>query len=124
HGIVLERLSDPLDDERRSLLRALKDLDAERQAGQLSEADHAALRAETEARAVALLRAIEARDGAGELAAGLKEVRAASPAGSVIAGSNGERAGPATRPRLRPALPVLVVAAVLVAATIPLLIHA
>ena len=121
-AVVLERLSDPLEDERRGLLRALRDLDAERDAGQLSVADHAALRTETEARAVALLRAIESRDGSGELAAGLKEVRAAS-ARSAGGSPNGEHAGPAGR-RLRPAVPVLVVASILVAATIPLLVHA
>jgi tetratricopeptide (TPR) repeat protein len=127
-AVVLERLSDPLDDERRSLLRTLRDLDAEREGGQLSESDHAALRAETEARAVALLRAIEARDGAGELAAGLKEVRAGAPAvrsARKPASSNGGADPTVGRARrVRPALPVLVVAGVLVAATIPLLVHA
>jgi tetratricopeptide (TPR) repeat protein len=127
-AVVLERLADPLDDERRSLLRSLRDLDAERDAGQLSVADHAALRAETEARAVALLRTIEARDGAGELAAGLKEVRAGArpaPSGRAPADANGGGETLSGRaPRVRPALPVLMVAGVLVAATIPLLVHA
>jgi tetratricopeptide (TPR) repeat protein len=114
--VVLERLSDPLEDERRSVLRALRDLDAERDAGQLSLEDHGVLRAETEARALALLRAIEARDGAGEVAAGLKEVRRASPPAPAGDAGSGRR--------FRPARPVLTVAAILVAATVPLLVHA
>jgi len=72
---TLERLADPLEDERLSLLRALRDLDRERDDGELSEATYRILRGETEGRAVAVLRALEARDGAGELAAGLKELR-------------------------------------------------
>ncbi len=83
----LERQADPLEDERSSLLRALKDLDAERAEGLLAEQDYRVLRSETERRAVAVLRALEARDGAGELSGELKELRSGSPGdGRVDAG--------------------------------------
>jgi Flp pilus assembly protein TadD len=75
----LERQADALEDERLSLLRALRDLEEERAVGALSDPDYRTLRAETETRAVAVLRALEASDGAGDLAVGLKEVRAGTP---------------------------------------------
>ncbi len=74
--VAMERLADPLEDERQSLLRALRDLEEERATGQISEQDYAGLRGETEVRAVAVLRALEARDGSGDLARGLRELRA------------------------------------------------
>jgi len=61
-SVALARLADPLDDERRGLLRALRDLDEERATGQLTEDAYRGLRAETEGRAVAVLRALEAGD--------------------------------------------------------------
>lgn len=85
--VTLERLADPLEDERLSLLRALRDLDEERALGSLSEEAYRALRTETEGRAVAVLRALEARDGAGDLAAGLRELRP-SPNGHGGPGEN------------------------------------
>ena len=54
------------------------DLDEERRAGQLDDEDFRALRADTERRAVAVLRAIDARDGGDELGAGLAEIRSAN----------------------------------------------
>jgi tetratricopeptide (TPR) repeat protein len=75
-ALTLERLADPLDDERMGLLRALRDLDEERATGELDEGSYRALRLETETRTVAVLRALEARDGAGTLAGDLKSLRA------------------------------------------------
>jgi cytochrome c-type biogenesis protein CcmH/NrfG len=71
----LQRLADPLEDERRRALGHLRDLDEDRAAGKLDEAGYRAARAGAEARAVAVLRALEAREGTGELAAGLRELR-------------------------------------------------
>src|SRR5207247_1301013 len=71
--------ADPLEDERSGLVQALRDLDREHASGLLPQDDYRALRAETEARAVAVLRALEARDGQGELAAGIRELRPSSP---------------------------------------------
>jgi tetratricopeptide (TPR) repeat protein len=73
--LALEKLADPLEDERAGLVRSLRDLEDERATGGLEEDAYRALRQETEARAVAVLRALEARDGAGELATGLKSLR-------------------------------------------------
>lgn len=67
-------LVDPLEDERTSLLRTLKNLDDEHATGQLSEPTYRSLRHETEARAVAVLRALEVRGDAGELSS-LRELR-------------------------------------------------
>jgi tetratricopeptide (TPR) repeat protein len=69
---------DPLDEERRSLLRALRDLDEDRESGQLTEEAYRSLRVDTERRAVAVLRTIEATHGGaddGEVADGLRELR-------------------------------------------------
>jgi cytochrome c-type biogenesis protein CcmH/NrfG len=71
----LQRLADPLEDERRRALGHLRDLDDDRAAGKLDEAGYRAARAGAEAGAVAVLRALEAREGTGELAAGLRELR-------------------------------------------------
>jgi cytochrome c-type biogenesis protein CcmH/NrfG len=81
--VALERLADPLEDERLSLLRSLRDLEEERADGDLTDEAYRTLRAETEGRAVAVLRALEAREGAGELAAGLRELRA-EPSGNGL----------------------------------------
>jgi tetratricopeptide (TPR) repeat protein len=90
---AIERLADPLEDERAGLVRSLRDLDEERATGGLEEDSYRALRQETAARAVAVLRALEARDGAGELAAGLKSLREPS-------GGNGAAKVRGPRPRL------------------------
>lgn len=95
------RLADPLEDERMSLMRGLRDLDEELGRGDLTEDSYEHLRAETEVRAVAVLRALEARrDSAGDT--------------SPVA--------PGGRPR-RLAATVLVAAAV-VAGAVPLLASA
>lgn len=72
---VLERAGDPLEDERRRALRHLRDLDEDLALGKLDEEAHKAARAQAETRAVAVLRALEHREGTGELLAGLREVR-------------------------------------------------
>jgi cytochrome c-type biogenesis protein CcmH/NrfG len=87
--VALDRLADPLEDERAGLLRALRDLEKERATGVLEENTYRALRLETEARAVGVLRAIEARDGAGTLASDLKSLRT-SPHGNGAAAEKPE----------------------------------
>jgi tetratricopeptide (TPR) repeat protein len=106
---TLERLADPLEDERLSLLRSLRDLEQERATGELTEDTYRMLRTETEARAVAVLRALEARDGAGELAAGLRELRT-EPSG------NGLRSGATEGGKRRRKLAVTAIATAGVAA--------
>lgn len=126
-GVRLERLADPLEDERLGLLRTLRDLDDERAAGSLSVEDHAALRAETEVRAVAVLRTLEARDGAGDLASGIRELRDLPTAGASGNGAltgPGAPTGPGVASRRRSLLPALLVVAVLVAGTVPFLVRA
>jgi len=116
--VVLERLADPLEDERLSLLRSLKDLDREHEAGDLSDETYQLLRTETEARAVAVLRALEARKGAGELAGGLREVRSRAT-------RNGQGSGPGGPSRRRRSL--IVAAAATAAASailVPLILGA
>jgi cytochrome c-type biogenesis protein CcmH/NrfG len=80
---ALQRLADPLEDERRRALRQLRDLDEDRGAGKLDEAGYRDARAEAEARAVTVLRALEAREGTGELAGSLREVRRPAPSGAA-----------------------------------------
>jgi len=60
---AIEPLADPLEDERDTLLRSLRDLREEHASKALSDADYRVLRRETERRAVTVLRAIDARDG-------------------------------------------------------------
>ena len=130
-AVALERLTDPLADERTTLLRTLRDLDDERAAGVLSPRDHAALRSETEVRAVAVLRALEARDGDGEVAQGMRElrsptVRSPAPAAEAAIDANGSgiaRPAPAHRAN-RGSLAALVVGVLLAIAVVPLLIGA
>ena len=112
----LERLADPLEDERRSLLRALEELEEERASGALAPEDYGVLRAETETRAVAVLRALEETRGAGTLAGGLREIRSVSGNGGP--GRNGSNPSNATRGRVLAAALIAVAVAV---ATIPLL---
>lgn len=102
-GRPVERGPDPLEEERRRLMRSLRELEEERLGDELPATAYRELRDETESRAVAVLRAQEALDGAG-------------------AGRPG-RIGPIEprdRQPGRTALTVLVGAAVL-AATVPLL---
>ncbi|HJP66451.1 MAG TPA: c-type cytochrome biogenesis protein CcmI, partial [Actinomycetota bacterium] len=66
---------DPLEDERAGLVQALRELDRDHELGVIPDQDYRSLRTETEARAIAVLRAIEARDGQGTLAADIKELR-------------------------------------------------
>jgi cytochrome c-type biogenesis protein CcmI len=53
-------LPDEAEEERRSALRALRDLERDRESGSIEEEEYASLRAETESRAVATLRALNA----------------------------------------------------------------
>jgi cytochrome c-type biogenesis protein CcmH/NrfG len=76
---VAEQAVDPLEDERRQTLRHLRDLDEDRSRGKLDEGSYLAARAGAEARAVAVLRALEVRERTGELTAGLREVRNSAP---------------------------------------------
>jgi tetratricopeptide (TPR) repeat protein len=87
---VLERSADPLEDERDGLLRALRDLDEERADGELEEDAYRALRGETEARAVAVLRALEARDRAGTLVADIRAIRVGGELGAAALGAGGQ----------------------------------
>jgi cytochrome c-type biogenesis protein CcmH/NrfG len=80
---ALQRLADPLEDQRRRALRHLRDLDEDRGAGKLDEAGYRDARAEAEARAVAVLRALEAREGTGELSGGLRELGRPAPSGAI-----------------------------------------
>jgi len=114
---ALERLSDPMEDERRGLLRALRELEQEHDTGLVTEQDYRALRTETERRTVAVLRTLEARDGAGLLGADLKELRSSAPEGA--SGGNGSR--PARRFGM---LPALLAGGAIVAVVVPLLIGA
>ncbi|HEX3650260.1 MAG TPA: tetratricopeptide repeat protein, partial [Pseudonocardiaceae bacterium] len=66
---------DPDEDLRRGLLRQLRDLDNDREAGKLTEDEHRALRVPVETEAVAVLRRIDRRVGSGELTTGLREIR-------------------------------------------------
>lgn len=91
---VLERSADPLEDERRQALRHLRDLDEDRARGKLDEDGYLAARSGAEARAVAILRALETRERTGELTGGLREVRhpaTRSPARPAVANGRGRR---------------------------------
>ena len=90
---ALQRLADPLEDQRRRALRHLRDLDEDRGAGKLDEAGYRDARAEAEARAVAVLRALEAREGTGELSGGLRELGRPAPSGATRR-SGGRLPGP------------------------------
>jgi tetratricopeptide (TPR) repeat protein len=103
--VSLERLVDPLEDRRLSLMRALRDLDEERARGELAEDAYRRMRGETESRAVAVLRAVEARDRAGELGASLKTVR-------PVATWNGEGRPEEKRNHARTLIAALVSAAI------------
>jgi tetratricopeptide (TPR) repeat protein len=111
--IALEPLADPLEDERESLLRTLRDIDHERDRGELSESAYRKLRSETEGRAVTVLRALEARDGAGELSADLRSLLPARP---------GQDAGQG--PHRRRVLAAALIGALVLGLSIPLLARA
>lgn len=85
-AITLERLSDPLDDERRSAMRSLRELQDELDSGSLSEDNYRGLRAAAELRAVDVLRRVAARDGE-ELRGSVKQIREPSASkGSRLSG--------------------------------------
>lgn len=113
-AVTLERLADPLEEERDGLLRSLRDLEAERDAGDLSEPDYRALRRDVERRAVVVLRSLEARDGAGTLAAGLRDLRTTGTA-------NGQEAGARRRGGARRVVAWLALAAFGAAVLVPAL---
>lgn len=71
----VEAPPDPLEEERDALLRTLRDIEEDRRTGSLTEEGYRGLRAETEARAVAVLRALDARDGDGEAVAAIRDLR-------------------------------------------------
>lgn len=114
-NVLLERLSDPLEDERASLLRTIRELEEERARGELSDEAYRALRTETEGRAVSVLRALEARDGAGELASGFKGIHR-----SV----SGDGAGTGLASTRRRVLPAILVGAAVLGLSVPLLVRA
>jgi tetratricopeptide (TPR) repeat protein len=107
---LLERLADPLDDDRLALLRSLRDLDEEHAAGTIAEEDYRALRRDTEVRAVAVLKALAARERVS--APPMHELR-------TVAG-NGDGRGRASGPR-RAVVPAILVAAAVVAVSVPVL---
>jgi tetratricopeptide (TPR) repeat protein len=74
-----EPAADPLEEERRRALRHLRDLNEDRSRGKLDEDGYRAARAGAEARALAVLRRLEARERTGELSAGIREVRERGP---------------------------------------------
>jgi cytochrome c-type biogenesis protein CcmH/NrfG len=121
---TLERLTDPLEDERGSLLRSLRDLDEERATGVLTHESYALLRAETERRAVAVLRALQGRDGSlaadADTAVDVADLRSLQRAAPSTA--NGHVSSPATPPRRR-MLVALAVAAAVLAVLVPVLAH-
>lgn len=81
--VSLEALADPLEDERLGLLRALRELEADRSSGALSDEDYAALKAETEGRAVAVLKEIASRGTRGpDVGDGWHDLRQARTPGS------------------------------------------
>jgi tetratricopeptide (TPR) repeat protein len=102
-GRAMQRVPDPLEEERRRLMRSLRELEEERLGNELPADAYRELRAETESRAVAVLRALEARDNVGAQ----RSESIASPT-------------PRQRRPGRTALTVLVGAAV-VAVTVPVL---
>jgi tetratricopeptide repeat protein len=113
--VTLERLADPLEDERASLLRTLRELDEDRARGDLSETTYRSLRSETEGRAVSVLRALEAREGAGNLASDLRTLRVAPSADGT---------GAATLSPRRRVLAAVLIAVAVLGVSIPLLARA
>jgi tetratricopeptide (TPR) repeat protein len=113
-GPAMEPLADPLEDERDLLLTNLRDLESEHATGSLADDEYRALRHETERRAVAVLRAIDARTGGTD--GGLALLRdGVSPNGHHPEGS---RPRVSTRAAILGGLAVAAVVAVLLAAAI------
>lgn len=102
---ALTPLADPLEDERRSLARALRELEEDRATGALPEEDYRTLRTETERRAVDVLRRISPDEAAPALRREIRELR--DPVSS-----------PSTRRRL---VAALLVGTAIVGASVPLL---
>jgi tetratricopeptide (TPR) repeat protein len=89
-GPAIEPLADPLEDERDLLLTTLRELEGEHAEGALGNEEYRSLRHETERQAVAVLRALGARDGAGtDSLAGLRS--SASPNGHLSANGPGRK---------------------------------
>jgi cytochrome c-type biogenesis protein CcmH/NrfG len=103
-------MEDPLEDQRSALLRDLQELEDERRSGAISEHDHSVLRAETEARTVAVQRALEARD------------RTAEPLATTEVAKDGPQAPAGVRRRSRGSLAALIAGGVLALALVPILI--
>lgn len=113
---TMERMADPLEDERRSLLRALEELEDERISGTLGPEDYGVLRAETETRAVAVLRALDESRGTGTLAGGLREIRSVSGNGGP--GRDGSKPPTASPRRI---IAAALIALAVVVASVPVL---
>jgi cytochrome c-type biogenesis protein CcmH/NrfG len=109
-GAPVEVTADPLEDQRSALLRDLRELEDERSSGAISEHDHSMLRAETEARAVAVQRALEARDGIAE------------PVAAAAVAGDDPQAPAGVRRRSRGSLAALIAGGVLAVALVPILI--
>jgi tetratricopeptide (TPR) repeat protein len=108
---AIEPLADPLEDERDLLLMTLRELEGDHAEGALGDEEYRSLRHETERQAVAVLRALDARDGAGTQS--LAALRApASP--------NGHR--PRNDPSRRSLGPMVVLAGLAVAAGVTVLL--
>ncbi len=112
--VVLERLADPLEDERVTLLRTLRELADERARGSLGEDDYRALRRESELRAVTVIRALEARDG--DAVEGVRALRPVPPAPAERRPSASNRRAQMT--------PALLIGGLLLVVTVPLLVRA
>ena len=105
----LQRPGGQREDDRLRLLRALRDLERDRDRGAVSQAEYVPLRQRADAEAIALIRELGSRDGSGELAAELRTPR--------------RRARGIRRRPPRPAAVVaLLVAVAAVATTVPLLL--
>lgn len=113
--VGLEPPADPLEEERGSLLRTLRDLEDERARGELSESAYRSLRSEVESRTVTVLRALEARNGAGELSTGLRGLHAASSVDEDRVGRPSQG---------RKVLPAILIAVAVLGLSIPLLARA
>jgi cytochrome c-type biogenesis protein CcmH/NrfG len=107
----LQRLTSQQEDDRLRLLRALRDLERDRDRGALSQAEYGRLRQRAEAEAVALIRDLGGRERSGELAAALRTPRRRAR------GTHRAAPGPAV-------LVAMLVAVAGVATTVPLLLGA
>jgi tetratricopeptide (TPR) repeat protein len=125
--VPTEQPTDSMEDQRATLLRELRDLEEERARGALSETEHAALRAETEVRAVAVLRALEAREGDGRLGAtvGVAEdagVTAGAPTHARTLHVEPDRSTGRPARRNRGSVAAMIAGGALAAALVPILI--